>query len=54
MENDLTARNLHEILPHFTDNKTDNEADKKQSKVRSISLTDFVDLTEKYFPQVGL
>ncbi|KAA6209258.1 hypothetical protein N8E87_09735 [Avibacterium paragallinarum] len=54
LENDLTARNLHEILPHFTDNKTDNEADKKQSKVRSISLTDFVDLTEKYFPQVGL
>lgn len=42
LEIDLNARNLTEIL--F----------KSNNKVRSISLMDFIEITEKYFPQISL
>ncbi|VEB22422.1 sulfur transfer complex subunit TusB [Avibacterium volantium] len=49
LENDIYARNLQEIAPHFVNCDENNK-----SKVRLISLQDFVVLTERYFPQVGL
>lgn len=49
LENDIYARNLQEIAPHFV-NCDEND----ESKVRLIFLQDFVALTERYFPQVGL
>lgn len=41
LENDLLARNLTALLP-------------ENAKVRSISLADFVALSEQYFPQIAL
>ena len=41
LENDLLARNLTALLPENT-------------KVRSISLADFVAISEQYSPQVAL
>lgn len=49
LENDIYARNLHEIAPHFVNPDKNNE-----SKVKLISLLDFVDVTEKYFPQIAI
>ncbi|MFU2077564.1 MULTISPECIES: DsrH/TusB family sulfur relay protein [Avibacterium] len=49
LENDIYARNLQEIAPHFVNSYENNE-----SKVRLISLQDFVALTERYFPQIAL
>ena len=40
LEQDVLARNLTALLPN--------------NKVRSISLTDFVDLTAQYSPQIAL
>lgn len=40
LENDIWARNLTALLTN--------------SKVRSISLADFVALSEQYFPQIAL
>ena len=40
LEQDILARNLTALLPN--------------NKVRSISLTDFVDLTAQYSPQIAL
>lgn len=41
MEEDIFARNLAALLP-------------KENKVRLISMTDFVEITERYFPQLAL
>ena len=41
LENDILARNLTALLPN-------------DAKVRSISLADFVVLSEQYFPQIAL
>jgi uncharacterized protein HI_0577 len=41
LENDLLARNLTALLPENT-------------KVRSISLADFVAISEQYSPQIAL
>ena len=41
LENDILARNLTALLPN-------------DAKVRSISLADFVPLSEQYFPQIAL
>lgn len=41
LENDLLARNLTALLP-------------ENAKVRSISLADFVAISEQYFPQIAL
>ena len=41
LENDILARNLTALLPN-------------DAKVRSISLADFVALSEQYFPQIAL
>lgn len=41
LENDIWARNLTALLPN-------------DAKVRSISLADFVALSEQYFPQIAL
>ncbi|MCW9717509.1 MULTISPECIES: DsrH/TusB family sulfur relay protein [unclassified Avibacterium] len=46
LENDIHARNLQKIAPHFVNND--------ENKVRLISLQNLVELTEQYFPQVGL
>ncbi|MFZ7201837.1 DsrH/TusB family sulfur relay protein [Avibacterium avium] len=46
LENDIYARNLQEIAPHFVHSD--------ESKVRLISLQDFVILTERYFPQLAI
>lgn len=42
LEVDLNARNLTEIFLNCG------------NKVQSISLTDFIEITEKYFPQISL
>ncbi len=41
LENDLLARNLTALLP-------------ENAKVRSISLSDFVAISEQYSPQISL
>lgn len=41
LEEDILARNLTALLPSST-------------KVRSISLADFVTISEQYFPQIAL
>lgn len=41
LENDLLARNLTALLP-------------ENAKVRSISLADFVTISEQYSPQIAL
>jgi len=41
LENDILARNLTALLPN-------------DAKVRSISLADFIALSEQYFPQIAL
>ena len=41
LENDILVRNLTALLPN-------------DAKVRSISLADFVALSEQYFPQIAL
>lgn len=41
LEDDILSRNLTALLP-------------QESKVRLISMTDFVEITERYFPQLAL